>query len=340
MSDRTQEFSEFTTLLKRIKVSSGNGTSSSSISSVSSTNKDKDRRKCQSRTAFNEAAAEVAEGIYRSANLVNKLTNLVKRQGLFDDPTEEINKLIFRIKTNLDDLNVKCDSAQKYIDSKKGIFGTEDQSSSHNNKVVSNLKIDLMHATKDFKKVLELRSSKMKDHHNRKEEMLGKGLFSPIKMIDGNHQTENKIKNGGSEENSRYRNDNFNKFVTPYEQNSSRCDNFGGVSTCHEMEEQQLLLNPLQNDQYYDKREKAVTEVEQTIGELGQLFNRLATMISEQQELVERVDEDIEEARSNADRAQNALMQTYEKVSSNRGMYMKIGVIMVLFFIFFVMFML
>ena len=46
---------------------------------------------------------------------------------------------------------------------------------------------------------------------------------------------------------------------------------------------QQLLFAPLATNQYYESREVAVTEVEKTIGELGSLFKRLATMISEQQ---------------------------------------------------------
>jgi syntaxin 5 len=66
---------------------------------------------------------------------------------------------------------------------------------------------------------------------------------------------------------------------------------------------QQLLLAPIAETQYYDQREKAVSEVEKTIGELGTLFKRLATMISEQQEMVERIDEDVENSISNADRA-------------------------------------
>ena len=43
------------------------------------------------------------------------------------------------------------------------------------------------------------------------------------------------------------------------------------------------MFAPLATNQYYESREVAVTEVEKTIGELGSLFKRLATMISEQQ---------------------------------------------------------
>lgn len=43
------------------------------------------------------------------------------------------------------------------------------------------------------------------------------------------------------------------------------------------------MFAPLATNQYYENREVAVTEVEKTIGELGSLFKRLATMLSEQQ---------------------------------------------------------
>ena len=39
---------------------------------------------------------------------------------------------------------------------------------------------------------------------------------------------------------------------------------------------------------YLEQRAEAMQDVEQHIVELGQIFNRLATMIAEQKELVER----------------------------------------------------
>lgn len=92
---------------------------------------------------------------------------------MFDDPTEEINNLIFRIKQDLDELNTKCDSAQQYVDTKK--LGL--QLTNHNGKVVSQLKTDLMHTTKDFKTVLETRASKMKESQLRKVVLTGITLF-------------------------------------------------------------------------------------------------------------------------------------------------------------------
>jgi len=241
----------------------------------------------------------------------------------------------------LDELNTKCDSAQQYVDQKKRALGTANHSAAHNSKVVSQLKTDLMHATKDFKTVLEVRSSKMKDQQVREVELTGNGVLSPMRQFTA---TNHALKAGGDGESSGGSGvggsfggggvsgaggggTHKQQYYTPYysDQQSSQ---------------QQLLLAPPSTQQYYESREKAVGEGESTIGELGQLFKRLATMIQEQQEMVERIDDDIENARGNSDAAHSLLMKTYESVSSNRGLYMKIMAIVGLFGVFFTLFLL
>ena len=73
----------------------------------------------KSQSAFNEAAAEIARGVHKTSQVLAKLTKLVQSQGLFDDPTEEINGLIFRIKQELGDLLYKI-SSQKFQDPADG----------------------------------------------------------------------------------------------------------------------------------------------------------------------------------------------------------------------------
>jgi syntaxin 5 len=360
MGDRTQEFLEFANQLQAIKEAVESRSSSTTLKNGNKQFNDRNQEEKEvpkTRSAFNEAAGDIGKGIHRTAGMLKKLTGLVRRQGLFDDATDEINKLIFSIKNDLDELNSKSDSAQQYIQSKKNMFGSRDQSVEHNVKVVSHLKTDLMHTTKDFKTVLELRSSKMKDQQARKFEIIGKGVLSPTKLIDSatmENMERKRRANDAASSGSRCSNGGNNhainsamvpskpKFVSPY--NNDNLTNNGQFSSQYghssDQMETQLLLDPVAENQYFDAREKAVTEVEQTIGELGQLFKRLAMMISEQAELVERIDEDIEAANSNADRAHTMLIQTYESVSSNRGMYMKIGVIIALFLLGFIVFLL
>lgn len=340
MSERTQEFLQ---LVNKVAPSS----------SSSAANSRRSMEVPKTKTAFNDAASEVAKGVHKTSALLTKLTNLVRRQGLFDDPTEEINGLIFRIKQDLDELNAKCDSAQQYIESKKSMFGDVNHSTAHNVKVVSHLKTDLMHTTKDFKTVLEMRSSKMKDQQVRKVELTGKGMLSPTRAIAAikpppHQQTDSKATTKSSflnqESSAVMRTPAKSKLPSPYGAQPYGDFNHNNYGTPGDMEggggseTQQLLLDPIAESQYFDARERAVTEVERTIGELGSLFNRLATMISEQQELVERVDEDVEAAMDNANKAQDLLMKAYENVSSNNAMYMKLAAILGAFILIFVLF--
>lgn len=329
--DRTNEFLQ---IAQGFQNNSGSSSSGSGGKSVTLTAP-------KTRTAFHDAAAEIARGVHRTSGVLNKLTKLVRRQGLFDDPTEEINSLIYRIKQDLDELNTKCDSAQQYVDQKKRALGNSNQSAAHNIKVVSQLKTDLMYATKDFKTVLEVRSSKMKDQQVRKVELTGNGVLSPMRQFTATNAQKNN-NNSNNSASSRGNGDpeagqsggggNKGQYYTPYTGH--------GTEQQQQHQQQQLLLAPPATQQYYESRERAVGEVESTIGELGQLFKRLATMIQEQQEMVERIDDDVENARGNADAAHSLLMKTYESVSSNRGLYMKIMAIVGLFGVFFTLFLL
>lgn len=312
MADRTHEFTQF------VEKFQGNNSVTKKIPEVPKT-----------KSAFHDASADIARGIHRTSGLLTKLTKLVRRQGLFDDPTEEINNLIFRIKQDLDELNTKCDSAQQFVDSKKKA-ASSDQSASYNLKVVGQLKTDLMNTTKEFKSVLEARSSKMKDQMQRKVALTGQGSLSPMRQFNASKQPEgppkpgSELKVGGGSGGD----------ASPYGLQQSSDSHLA----VYAQQQQQLLLAPPASVQYYESREQAVTEVEKTIGELGTLFKRLATMIAEQQELVERIDEDVEEAVHNSEKAHTLLLKAYENASSNKALYTKLGAILAVFGIFFVIF--
>lgn len=302
----------------------------------------------KSKSAFNESSADIARGVSKTAGLLTKLTSLVKKQGLFDDPTEEINGLIYRIKQDLDELSGKCDAAQQYIDSQKSYFSANNQASQHSSKVVTHLKSDLMSATKDFKTVLELRTSKMKDQQQKKVELTGKSMLSPYRGVSSAVSSDTPQHNSSALVNHRrYPNGTLPSPYATIDPESGLTRGNGGMedpyssnSNGQQQSTQQLLLEPLvANHQYYDAREMAVTEVEKTIGELGGLFKRLATMIAAQQEMVDQIDEDVETAVSSVDGARNALLKAYERVSSNRGLYMKLGAILAVFLLLFVLFM-
>ena len=208
-----------------------------------------------------------------------------------------------------------------------------------------------MHATKDFKTVLEMRTIKMKDQQIRKQELTGKGTLSPMRQFNASNnkgqQGVQQIQNqqlgltkravGGS---SLEPNQVTRVIPSPYNQNFDNSYTISNEDSGAPLlgRQQDLLLAPPQASQYYEAREEAVTEVEKTINELGTLFKRLATMISEQQELVERIDDDIESSVNNAERAKSILMKAYDQAVSNRGLTTKLAAILGGFILFFILF--
>ena len=219
--------------------------------------------------------------------------------------------------------------------------GNTNQYANHNTKVVSHLKTELLHKTKDFKTVLEMRSHKMKDQQQRKVALTGNGALSPMKQFAASTEGQQ----GGMSRDDPSKGislggGGMSTLPTPYGNVDAKLGNnaYSQPAVNLQYQQQQLLLAPVANQEYYQGREQAVNEVEKTIGELGSLFKRLATMISEQQELVERIDDDVENAVSESNRAHDLLLKTYESVSSNRGLYMKLGGILLAFMIFFILF--
>jgi syntaxin 5 len=339
MCDRTQEFLQF---VERSGTSIGPGPNGSTVSNPLNSTAVRTVEAPKARTKFYGEASDIARGIHKASGQLATLAKKVKQQGLFDDSTEEINALIFRIKGDLDELNTKCDSAQQLVDSQKrsssSSSASKDQVTEYNSTVINTLKTNLMTTTKDFKNVLEVRSSKMKDQQQRKKVLTGDSNLSPMKTIkplDRPAMTASpyaKLNFDNASANGIYGNSNSSSSSSSISNNSS--------SAVTNYQQQQLLFVPQANEQYLESRHEAATEVEKTIGELGTLFKRLATMIADQQTLVERIDEDVETAVSNSEQAHNMLQQAYAKASSNWGLFLKLAGLFGVFALFFIIFLL
>ena len=69
--------------------------------------------------------------------------------------------------------------------------------------------------------------------------------------------------------------------------------------------------------------------VEATLSELGHMFTRLAGLVAEQGETVERIDADVEAALTNVNEAQGELQSMYESASKNRALVLKVFAVLV-----------
>jgi len=99
---------------------------------------------------------------------------------------------------------------------------------------------------------------------------------------------------------------------------------------------QQLQLIPDQT--YLRQRADAMSEVETNIVELGTIFNKLAVMVNEHEELVQRVEDNVDNASENIGLSMEVLVDTMESLKTNRALFLKVFMILAVFVILFITF--
>ncbi|KAJ2374946.1 Integral membrane protein SED5 [Coemansia sp. RSA 2611] len=93
----------------------------------------------------------------------------------------------------------------------------------------------------------------------------------------------------------------------------------------------QLMLTQQNQSSYLDSRSDAINSIESTISELGSIFQQLAQMVSEQRDVVQRIDANIETVDINISAAQNELLRYYSNISSNRWLMAKVFMVILVF---------
>lgn len=97
---------------------------------------------------------------------------MAKTRALFNDPTEEINKLAASIKHDITSVKCKLEDLQLYFTHHRAqVGGGSKMAASHSSKIVEAMQSQLMSTTQEFKTVLEKRQGAMKAQRDRR------GLF-------------------------------------------------------------------------------------------------------------------------------------------------------------------
>merc|ERR1711970_1066836 len=94
-----------------------------------------------------------------------------------------------------------------------------------------------------------------------------------------------------------------------------------------------------ESDQYYASRADTMHTIESTIVELGGIFSQLATMVKEQEEMVQRIDSNVDDTALNVELGHNEILKYLQSVTSNRWLMIKIFGVLIFFFLLFVIFM-
>ncbi|XP_052865546.1 syntaxin-5 [Anopheles cruzii] len=291
----------------------------------------KDPRKAkhmQSYAEFMMIAKHIGKNIASTYTKLEKLTLLAKKKTLFDDRPAEIQELTYIIKGDLNSLNQQIARLQEVSKSQRKSTNGRHLLSHSSNMVVA-LQAKLANMSSDFKQVLEVRTENLKQQKTRRDQ------FSQGPMSGGLPPSTMRGSTQGS--------------LLLQEQQDQVCIEMGSggaaggrhnserVPLLQQQQQQQLVLYD-ESDSYVQERAETMQNIESTIVELGGIFQQLAHMVKEQEEMVERIDGNLQDVELNVEAAHSEILKYFQSVTKNRWLMIKIFGVVILFFIFFVIF--
>ncbi|ORZ24643.1 t-SNARE [Absidia repens] len=287
------------------------------------------------RSEFSLMASEISRNITSTASKLEKLTKLAKRKTLFDDKPVEISELTFIIKQDIAKLNKQIAMLQNYTKSQKQF---NKQVTEHTSNVVVALQSKLADTSMSFKDVLEIRTENMKMTKDKRDQF----LFSTAEQaaeesvyfhIANSPLFKSRRRLGDQQQQQSHNGGNTSNTLAHEEQESTLSLGIPMLSQQQIQEQQQVAV--MEQDRYIENRSTAIESIESTIAELGGIFQQLATMVAEQRETVQRIDQNTDDIEMNVVGAQRELLKYYTNISSNRWLMIKVFVTIISFFLLF-----
>ena len=348
IQDRTTEFRSILTQAAKRQQRTGN-TSSQRQSLLTSTEQANANggpvptRK--QRSEFARKAADIGRGISGTMAKLERLAQLAKRKSLFDDRSVEIAELTYVIKQDLSALNGSISNLQGL--SKSGAAARkpagQDQEGEHNKNVVVMLQGKLADVSVNFKEVLEIRTKNIQASRSRTENFVSSvgahsqpGTLDPGRTDSPLYSTPQRgrsPKSGGAGPSSK------NQDILSLDPASGGGDGgraLRGAGPGGSSDQQLLMMEEAQEsgNSYISQRGEAIEAIERTISELGGIFGQLSQMVSEQSEMIQRIDANTEDVVDNVQGAQRELLKYWGRVSGNRWLIAKMfGVLMICEFV-------
>jgi syntaxin 5 len=278
-------------------------------------------RALHQRSEFTQIAKRIGKDLANTFAKLEKLTILAKRKALFDDKPLEIQELTYIIKQDINSLNEQIAQLQQLAKSQKAQNGKHIQT--HSNTVVVALQSKLATMSNDFRQVLEVRTENLKHQKSRREQFSHAGVTSslPPSAYQGHMNGSVLMQDDASHMGN----------------GDVSIDMEGASARSPRLQNQMQIID--EQDQYIESRAETMKNIESTIVELGSIFTQLAHMVKEQEEIVGRIDNNVEDASTNIEAAHTEILKYFQSVTSNRWLMIKIFGVLMLFIIVFVVFM-
>jgi len=343
---------------------------------------------------FHNTAGGISRDIAATSSMLTELTQLVRQKSLFQDDSQQVNELVVRIKSAIENLNGRLDYAERQSTQQKRTLGKNSQSAQEASNVVGQLQEEFGQAAAGFKTILQQRTDVMKETTDRKRDIYGNGngandvedipilnLENRPPVYDYSKDNDNNGGFGASMGASGFptldltsgmmaageptgsqlprphgatpinshmslSTPSFPGSATSNYYGNSQSQSNGGAAIMSPFDiqrmeqesgqDQMMQLIPDQN--YLRERADAMQQVETNIVELGAVYNRLATMVHEHKDMVQRVEDNVEETNTMINLGMNQLVETLRNLQTNRALVFKLVSILVVFIISFIIF--
>uniref|UniRef100_A0A6S9PT93 t-SNARE coiled-coil homology domain-containing protein n=1 Tax=Chrysotila carterae TaxID=13221 RepID=A0A6S9PT93_CHRCT len=359
--DRTDEFQKIlagrraereASLRNGAAIPSCAGASSSALHAAS------DRSRRSHRSEFAAAASQIGSDIHNTAEKLGKLTQLAQSNSLllFADPTEEINELTLIIKQDMTALNGKLAMLKRSTQPAARGAKQPQQSTQHSISIVEQLGLRLRDAMRDFQGVLQTRSDNVRLMNDRRQRFtapplehangpascgaegscsfaassLGPSTPAPI------FEMGSPLGTAGAAIFEMATPLGAPPSLRPFPNKALNAE--ADVAIDIPESRQQMQLTPVSGYDHAQTRARAVESVQSTIVELGEIFQQLAVMVAEQGHMLERIDQDVEDSLANTNAGYSELQRYYNKISSNRGLMLRVFAILFFFIVLFATF--
>ncbi|EER42035.1 syntaxin [Histoplasma capsulatum var. duboisii H88] len=350
VQDRTPEFQSILTQARKRLAASKAGSqrqfllsdAQRSDSNASPPNGTPAGGKRAARSEFARRAAEIGRGISGTMVKLQRLAMLAKRKTLFDDRPVEISELTYVIKQDLASLNSQIASLQALTLAQhpKSSRSKTDQEGEHNDNVVVMLQGKLADVGANFKEVLEVRTQNIRASRSRTENFVSSVSSKSQSALDP-QRSDSPLYNAPRSRSPAppgFQAPNSSDLLSIRPSSSSGSPFALGRSGGTQSEQQLLMMEEAQSsNSYIQARGEAIEAIERTINELGGIFGQLATMVSEQSEMIQRIDANTEDVVDNVQGAHRELLKYWSRVSGNRWLVAKMFGVLMIFFLLWVL---
>ncbi|OTF73479.1 syntaxin-5-like protein, partial [Euroglyphus maynei] len=268
----------------------------------------------------------IARDLYLTYQKLEKINMMAQKKSMFDDEesSKEFNELIYIIKQDIQSLNQQIERLrQLQLETQSSSNSSGHNVRSHTKNVVLTLQHQLASISNNFRDTLEVRSQNIKKVKKRREQFSIGTVIQPPLASRAQHQ-QGSLPHSHSASNLRQQQPQQTT-VIDFGDTTNTADNNGNNNhlghrhnnSMSLAQTQTLLQFPDQTNEYLEDRANTMQSIESTIVELGTIFNQLATMVQQQEEMITRIDANVTDTMMNVEHAHDSLLQYLSSVTNN-----------------------